>query len=118
MILSCTDGLTDQQRLEWKNKVIHITKGMEQPKNDIADNEFNLAALEREIQRGLVTKQEYDLEKAEILENIRVSKNNLLNAERRIGMGPSANTPTVASGAKRGISEISDSNVQDYSSKR
>jgi hypothetical protein len=99
MILSCTDGLTDQQRLEWENKVIHITKGMEQPKIDIAANESNLAALEEERQSGLVSKQGYDTEKAEILENIRVSRNNILNAERRIEIGPSVNTPTVASGA-------------------
>jgi len=122
MILLCADGLSEEERSAWHNRVIEITKNVDYWNADAKASINNLEYIEEN--KHTMTNERYLAEKAEAEEARDGSERNLRNEQRQLDIvqrkGPNSNSSTAAStaGTVRNISEASGSIEQGPSKKR
>ena len=115
MILWCTDGLSDEERLAWKNKVVVVTSNYEYWLNDAKSCDNNLKHLEQI--KHTMNQENYLAQKAEDEEYLRLSLRNMRTEERMLHhlqekdltVTSSSNSATNTT---RNISDVSGPNEQ------
>ena len=121
MVLWCADGLTEEERLAWYNKVIHIKERIAQYKGEMEVYRHNIQA--NEINRASLGEEEYSRQMREDTQAFYESARNVASDERYIDTllngGQGANTAASSStaGTTRNISDVSGSNEQGPSKK-
>ena len=120
-ILWCADGLSDEERLVWQNKISKVKDNADYWLKDAADNRKNLEYIEED--KHTVTNEKYLADKARTLAEINDSDRNYHQEKRmldyllRHGPKTDASTEASAAGTVRNISEVSGSNEQGPSKK-
>jgi len=121
-VVWCADGLSDEQRDEWLKKVRNAKIDTEFWENDAANLRKNLEYIEED--KDLVSETKYKTDKAQAIEDERMSSNHYKSSKRQLEIlerdGPRANRSAVNNTAAttRSISEVDGSNEQPSSSKR
>jgi len=118
MILWCTDGLSDEERLAWQNRVIEVQSKYDYWLNDAKSCDNNLKYLEET--KHTMSQEEYLAQKAEDEEFLKLSLRNMRQEERMLhslqekGLTVTSSSTTSTT---RNISEVSGSNEQGPSKK-
>lgn len=112
-VLWCVDGLSDEERLAWQNKVVKVKNDYEYWLNDVKGCENNLKYLEEN--KHTMSQDSYLAQKAEDEESLNLSIRNMRQEERMLKLlQEQGHTVTSSSttGTTRNISEVSGSNEQ------
>jgi hypothetical protein len=112
-VLWCVDGLSDEERLAWQNKVVKVRNDYEYWLNDVKGCENNLKYLEET--KHTMSQDKYLAQKADDEDALKLSTRNMLQEERMLKrLHEQGNTVTSSStiGTTRNISEVSGSNEQ------
>lgn len=112
-VLWCVDGLSDEERLAWQNKVVKVKNDYEYWLNDVKGCENNLKYLEEN--KHTMSQDSYLAQKAEDEEFLKLSIRNMRQEERMLKLlQEQGHTVTSSSttGTTRNISEVSGSNEQ------
>ena len=112
-VLWCVDGLSDEERLAWQNKVVKVKNDYEYWLNDVKGCENNLKYLEEN--KHTMSQDSYLAQKAEDEESLNLSIRNMRQEERMLKLlQEQGHTVTSSSttATTRNISEVSGSNEQ------
>lgn len=122
MILWCADGLTEEERAAWNDKVVTITERIAQYKHDVEVHRHNIQVTEAD--KATLTEEEYtatmEEDKKALYESTRNVHSDERMLEKLLNNGPQDNTEASSStaGTARNISEVSGSNEEGPSKKK
>lgn len=120
MVLWCADGLNDEERSAWQNRVIEVQSNYEYWLNDAKSCDNNLKHLEQI--KHTMSQENYLAQKAEDEEFLKLSLRNMRQEERMLHILQEkghivTSSSSSTTNTSRNISDVSGSNEQGPSKK-